>query len=209
MTLIADRFQPLEPARAGQPLRARDVQTAQTVMLRDVQSSADQCYPAYLRAKAASGVFHPALVTLFDAAYSDDHRLLLAYEFVPAQTLAQVGGGQPFGIKRAAGIVAELADGAAELHARGLVHGGISQAAAIITLKGKTKLDRIADPTIVSAAATAADDLVALASLLSELIGTPAGLAGASAMEVLAARARAGTIESAAAFAALLRRARG
>ena len=36
MTLIAGRYQPLEAARPGTPQRARDLQTAQTVLLREV-----------------------------------------------------------------------------------------------------------------------------------------------------------------------------
>jgi hypothetical protein len=206
VTLIAGRYQPLEAVRAGQPQRARDVTTAQTVLLREVQSTVDLCLPAYARARSACEVFHPALVTLFDVAYSDDYRLLFAYEFVQAQTLAQVGGGQRFAIKRAAGIVAELADAVAALHARGIAHGGITQTTAVVTLKGKAKLDRVADPSVASATATAADDLAALGDLLRELIGAPGAVAGAQAMEVIIARARTGQLESAAALAALLRR---
>ena len=207
MTLIADRFQPLEPPRAGQPLRARDVNTAQTVLLREVQLSADRCKAAYARAKTVCEVFHPALVTLFDVAYSEDHRLLLAYEFVPSQTLAQVSGGQRFGIKRAAEIVAELADAAAELHARGLAHGGISQASAVVTLKGKTKLDRLGDPSVAPQDGSAAGDIVALGNLLRELIGTPAGgVAGAQGLDLIIARARDGKFDSAASLAGMLRR---
>jgi hypothetical protein len=37
-------------------------------------------------------------------------------------------------------IVSELADGVAELHARGIVHGNITQTSAILTAKGKARL---------------------------------------------------------------------
>ena len=48
--------------------------------------------------------------------------------------------GEPCHPRRAAQIVSELADGVAELHARGIVHGNITQATAILTAKGKARL---------------------------------------------------------------------
>jgi hypothetical protein len=36
--------------------------------------------------------------------------------------------------------VSELADGVAELHAHGIVHGNITQTSAILTAKGKARL---------------------------------------------------------------------
>ncbi|MEO5739988.1 MAG: hypothetical protein ABIS29_05275, partial [Vicinamibacterales bacterium] len=49
-------------------------------------------------------------------------------------------GGDPCHPRRAAQIVSELADGVAELHARGIVHGNITQTSAILTAKGKARL---------------------------------------------------------------------
>ena len=79
----------------GSPLRARDLQTAQTVLLREVAVSSETAEEAHRRAQAAKGIFHPSLITLFDALPIEPDRLLLAYEFVPAQTIAQLSGGQP------------------------------------------------------------------------------------------------------------------
>jgi serine/threonine protein kinase len=125
--LIADRFDPLEMLPAG--IKARDLETAQTVLLVDVKD---------LDARLA-GVFHPALVTIF-AIVSYAGRTLAAAEFVQARPLFELFHGEPCHPRRAAEIVSELADGVAELHARGLVHGNITPTSAVLTAKGKARL---------------------------------------------------------------------
>jgi serine/threonine protein kinase len=208
--LIAGRYQPLEAARASAPVRVRDLQTAQTLLLRAIDVPAADGARTLARARAAAGIFHPSLVTLFDVVVDSDTRLLLAYEFVPAQPAAVVTGGTAFNIRRAAQVVAEIADAVAELHAREVVHGSITLTTVLLTLKGKAKLDRVGDPSILTRPdPTAADDLVALGDLLLALAGsgTGRGMVGLQGIETLAARARAGKFESAATFAALLRRA--
>lgn len=210
MSTIAGRYQPLDIPRPGTPQRARDLQTAQTVLLRDMRLPLDGGDVALAHAQAATGIFHPSLITLFDVVPLPDHRVLLAYEFVPSQTIAHVGGGHPFNAKRAAGIVTEIADAVAELHARGVAHGGISQRTVLMTMKGKAKLDRLGDPSLHGRAAPTVEcDLTALGDLLGELVGKPSagGIAGMQAIEALVERARTGTFESAAVFAAMLRRA--
>ena len=208
MTLIAGRYQLLDAPRAGTPQRARDLETAQTVLLRDVALPRD-AEPMLAHARAARGIFHPSLVTLFEVVLLPGWRVLLAYEFLPAsQTIAQMSAGQPLNPRRAAALVIEVADAVAELHAHEVAHGGISQSAVLVTMKGKAKLDRVADPTSSSHAATPADDLVALGDLLADLAGRAGpGAVGAEAIEALIARARAGKFDSAATFAAFLRRA--
>jgi serine/threonine protein kinase len=209
VSAIAGRYQRLDTPRPGAPQRARDLQTAQTVLLRDVRLPQDGGVAALARAQSAKGIFHPSLITLFDVVPLPASHVLLAYEYVPSQTIAQAGGGHPFNAKRAAEIVTEIADGVAELHARGLAHGGISQMTVLITMKGKAKLDRVGDPSLhTMVAPTIERDLASLGDLLRELVGKPsaAGIAGMQAIEALIERVRAGKFESAATFAAMLRR---
>lgn len=145
--MIANRYQPLEAARPGTPQRARDQKTAQTVMLREVGPIAEEQLGAALRRmRSATGIFHPSLITLFDVTEVAPGKLLLAYEFVPAQSIRQLTGGQPFHPRRAAELMSEIADAVAELHARPLIHGAISADTVLVTMKGKAKLDRVADP---------------------------------------------------------------
>jgi serine/threonine protein kinase len=149
-------------------------------------------------------------VTLFDVLEPAEGRLRLAYEYVAAQPAGVVSGGSPLKMQRAVELVAEVADAVAELHARDVVHGGISLTTVLVTLKGKAKLDRVGDPSLVTHPPVPADDLAALGDLLDALAGRPrgggAGVVGAQGLDTLIARARTGRFESAATFAALLRR---
>lgn len=125
--MIANRFVILETTPAG--IKARDQETAQTVLLVDVR---------HLDPRLA-GIFHPALITVFTIV---EHagRTLAAVEFVQGRSLKELFAGEPCHPRRAAEIVSELADGVAELHARGLAHGNITQTSAFLTAKGKARL---------------------------------------------------------------------
>jgi len=207
--LIAGRYQLLETtSQPGVPQRARDLKTAQTVLLRERDLPEDED-GALKRAHDARGIFHPSLVTLFDVFPQPDHRLLLAYEFVSAQTVAQMTGGQSLNPRRAAALVSEVADAVAELHAHEVTHGGISQATVLVTLKGKAKLDRVGDPWVRAAVAPSyAGDIAALGELLHDLTrARERGVVGVLGLQALVSRARDGKFDSAATFAALLRRA--
>jgi len=125
--MIANRFVPLETTAAG--IKARDQETAQTVLLVEVR---------HLDSRFV-GVIHPALISVF-AIVEHDGRELAATEFVQGRSLKDLFGGEPCHPRRAAEIVSELADGVAQLHARGVVHGNITQASALVTTKGKARL---------------------------------------------------------------------
>jgi serine/threonine protein kinase len=208
--LIAGRFQPLDNTRPGpgSPRRARDFETAQTVMLREVPLSAQTADAALAHARTAKRIFHPSLITLFDIYTQGTDRVLLAYEYVPAQTLAQLSGGHPLNPKRAAELVSEVADAVATLHAHGALHGAISQLSVLVTMKGKAKLDRAGDPSLNGfVTASIERDIAALGDLLQELAGRPApGTAGMEAINLVIAQARDGRLTSAATVAAMLRR---
>lgn len=172
--MIAGRFEPL--GYQGTAIKARDNETAQTVLLVDVRG---------VDARLA-GIFHPALQTIF-AIVEHQGRTLAAAEFVHARTLAETFGGETCHPKRAAEIVAELADGLAELHARELAHGNVSSSSALLTAKGKAKL-------MLTAAAnggTEHSDLRALKNLMVALGGrlTPDS-AGAQSVVTFAALLR-------------------
>ena len=125
--MIANRFVTIETTRSG--IKARDQDTAQTVLLVDVQELDSRVV----------GVFHPAIVTVF-AIVEHAGRTLAATEFVHGRSLRELFAGEPCHPRRAAEIVSELADGVAELHARGIVHGNITQTSALLTAKGKARL---------------------------------------------------------------------
>jgi serine/threonine protein kinase len=168
--MIVDRYQPLEAAKPGAPQRARDQQTAQTVMLREVTFPADNAAALLARVRAAKGIFHPSLITLFDFTELAANRLLLAYEFVQSQSLKQMTGGQPFHPRRAAEVMAEISDAVAELHARSVIHGAVNFDTVLVTMKGKAKLDRVADPSLpVPGELDEDEDLKAIVRVLRQL----------------------------------------
>ncbi|MEP6782181.1 MAG: hypothetical protein ABI983_00850 [Acidobacteriota bacterium] len=173
--MIGNRFEPLEPSTPGRPIRARDLETAQTVVLHEVTSLDDRLV----------GVFHPALLAVF-AIVEHGGRTLAALESTQARPLVELFSDVPCHARRAGEIVSELADGVAELHARGLCHGSISAATTLLTAKGKAKL------SLASAIGGSEHaDLKALKLLLCEIGGqlTPAA-AGAQSAAVFAASLR-------------------
>ena len=173
--MIANRYEPLEHAPAGAAVKARDMQTAQTVMLRPITRVDER-----LR-----GLCHPSLVTIFDIVH-DGAATFAACEFVQGRSLRLIMGGQPFNGRRAAEIVAEIADAVAELHSRGLYHGAITIDTVLLTAKGKAKLD-----LVHATDSTESTDLGQLRGLLAALVGHGRPeLDDAGSAAVLAARLR-------------------
>jgi hypothetical protein len=173
--VLANRFQPLEPYTPGAPVKARDLESAQTVVLEPVHD---------LDARLA-GIFHPSLLTIFAIVEHEGHRLA-AGEFVQGRTVAAVFGGEPCHPRRAAEIVSEIADGVAELHARGVCHGAISTDSILITAKGKAKL-----VLTRAGGGTEAGDVRALVAVLEQISGKPAPQTQTESAAVLSALLRA------------------
>lgn len=186
----ANRYQPLEQVKPGAPFRARDLETAQTVVIHTLGGLvATTAAQILMRADRIKGVFHPAILTLFDVSIGEAGSLRAACEFVPAQPLNRVMAGQPLNPKRAVEIVTEVADGVAELHGRMFAHGAISAESVLQTDKGRAKLDLV--PAISVQTATEAGDLQALGALLRDLGGQNAAeLAEMKSAAVIAAHLR-------------------
>ena len=155
-SLIAQRFQPLETVRSGFPIKARDLASAQTVVLHAV-ADLD---------RRLIGIFHPSVLVIFDIV-NHDGRWFAACEFVPSQSLESLLAGMSWHPRRAAEIVAEVADAAAELHARGMGHGHLSTATVMVTAKGKAKLSLLSADTMSDRQA----DIQALRKLVEDIAG--------------------------------------
>jgi hypothetical protein len=112
------------------------------------------------------GIFHPSVVSIFDIV-NHNGQWLAACEFVPSQSLESLLAGMSWHPRRAAEIVAEVADAAAELHGRELAHGHISTATVIVTAKGKAKLSLVTADTTRDAQV----DVRALRKLAEEISG--------------------------------------
>jgi serine/threonine protein kinase len=170
-----DRFVPLEPFAPGKPVKCRDQQTAQTVVL----TPAANVDPRLAR------LFHPNLLVIF-AVVEYRGETMAACEFVPARPLAALLGGGHIHPRRAKEIVAELADGVAELHAHGACHGAITVGSVVVTDKGKAKL------TLLDAVegGSEAGDVMALRRLLSSIASGPVHAIQTGSAAVLAAALR-------------------
>ncbi|MDP2322368.1 MAG: hypothetical protein Q8O42_23880 [Acidobacteriota bacterium] len=153
--MIANRYEPLEAVPAGAAVKARDIHTAQTVMLRPITRVDER----------VCRLFHPALVAIFDFAH-DGKATYAACEFVQGRSLRLIMGGQVFNARRASEIVGEVADAVAELHARGIFHGAITVDTVLLTAKGKAKLD-----LVHAAESDEAVDVEQLRALFAALVG--------------------------------------
>ena len=173
---IANRYEPLEATPPGSAVKARDMQTAQTVMLRPVTRVDER-----LR-----GLFHPAVIAIFDFV-QDGKWTYAACEYAQGRSLRLIMGGQPFNGRRASEIVAEIADAVAELHARGIFHGAITIDTVLLTAKGKSKLD-----LVHATESNEAVDVEQLRGLFGALVGhRHDGLDAAGSAAVAAALLRA------------------
>ena len=125
----------------GDVYRARDTRLGRTVALRRVTGLDDERLRNRLlsEARALTDLSHPFVATLFEAG-DDNGQLYLATEFVPGDTLTRLVGGRPLHPRRAAELAAQIADGLAEAHSRGFVHGDVRPENIIVTPKGQAKL---------------------------------------------------------------------
>ncbi|MBA2689649.1 MAG: serine/threonine protein kinase, partial [Burkholderiales bacterium] len=94
----------------------------------------------YREAKAAGGLNHPNIVTIYDVAESDNIAYI-AMELLEGLSLRQILDAESRPpLARAARIVAEVADALAYAHDRGVIHRDIKPANILLTRNGLTKI---------------------------------------------------------------------
>ena len=127
----------------GDVYRARDTRRGRTVAIKVVAPAiaADLAQRERLvhDAHAAAAVSHPNIAALYEIG-EDQGELFLAFEFVPGETLEAAIGGRPLNPRRAVDLAAQVADGLAEAHAAGIVHGALTADTIIVTPKGNAKI---------------------------------------------------------------------
>jgi serine/threonine protein kinase len=127
----------------GELFRARDTKVGRTVALRLVDDAIVKDPPRLSRlmadARAAMGISHPNVATLFDA---DEHgeRPYLAHEFASGRMLAEDMAGTPMPPRRALDLILQVTDGLADAHAGGVIHGDLRPETIIVTAKGSAKI---------------------------------------------------------------------
>jgi eukaryotic-like serine/threonine-protein kinase len=94
----------------------------------------------YQEAKAAGGLSHPNIVTIYDLGNTGD-TAYMAMEFLEGRELRDlIGENQPLPIRKSLAIAAQVADGLAYAHERGIVHRDIKPANIMILSGDLAKL---------------------------------------------------------------------
>jgi eukaryotic-like serine/threonine-protein kinase len=127
----------------GEVYRARDTKVGRTVALKIV-SPAIVAAPERLArlledAAAAATLSHPNIATLWDVGEADGHHYL-AYEFTAGHRLREEAAGTPLNPRRALDLAIQIADGVAEAHAHGVIHGDLRPDTVVVTGKGSAKI---------------------------------------------------------------------
>jgi serine/threonine protein kinase len=127
--------------------KARDPELGRTVAIKTVNMAlggGDEVENYQKRftqeARAAGGLNHPAIVTIYDIGRNQDIAYM-AMEFIEGtelRTLLQ--GGPRLTIPQAVSIAAQVADGLAYAHARGIVHRDIKPANIMVLEDGSVKI---------------------------------------------------------------------
>ena len=127
----------------GELFRARDTKAGRTVALK-VVSPAIARDPERLRrlledARAATVLSHPNIATLWDVGEADGHTYL-AYEFAAGKNLMEESAGVAMNPRRALDLAVQIADGVADAHSHGIIHGDLRPDTIIVTAKGNAKV---------------------------------------------------------------------
>ena len=133
----------LDPSGPGDLYRARDTRVGRTVTVRLLPAG----YPSdsaarerlFADAKSVIALSHPNITTLYDAG-EHEGRVFLAFEFLKGQSLRAEMAGRPMNVRRAVELAIQIADGIAEAHGAGFMHGGLSPETVMITAKGHAKI---------------------------------------------------------------------
>ncbi len=180
----------------GDIYRARDTQLGRTVSIRVLPPSITSDPRTRGRflddARAAAALSHPNVAAVYEVG-EDQGQLFLAGEFVPGDPLRAVLGGHGMNPRRAIDLSAQLADGVADGHALGLVHGHITPDFIVVNPRGNAKLLDFGLARWVAGTpdevCTPGDDIKALGAVAAEMVGGKG--AGGGELDAIVARARA------------------
>ena len=130
----------------GVVYRARDPVLDRVVALKTILVPADPAERAdyearfFQEAKAAGGLNHPSIVTVYDVGNAGDVAFM-AMEYVEGTELRDlVAGGARLPVARAIDLAAQIAEGLAFAHERGVVHRDVKPANIMVTADGRAKI---------------------------------------------------------------------
>jgi serine/threonine protein kinase len=112
----------------GEVYRARDPRLARDVALKILRDRTDRQASRIERfvseARAASALNHPNIIAVFDAEV-DGATPYLVTELIDGESLATEIRRGPIPLRRVLDLATQIADGLAEAHASGIVHGDL------------------------------------------------------------------------------------
>ncbi len=91
-------------------------------------------------AKAASGLDHPNICTIYDIGEAEDGRLFIAMAYYDGQTLKNLIEEGSLPADRAASIASQIAEGLQKSHSANIVHRDIKPANIMVTSEGRVKI---------------------------------------------------------------------
>jgi serine/threonine protein kinase len=126
--------------RAIDPLLSREVAIKTVNMSSDPQEMAEYEARFYQEAKAAGGLNHPNIVTIYDIGKSGNVAYMAMELLEGAELRASMKPGEPIAHARAVEIAAQVADGLAYAHQHGVVHRDVKPANIMILGTGMAKI---------------------------------------------------------------------
>jgi tetratricopeptide (TPR) repeat protein len=128
----------------GEVYLAEDMRLRRQVALKLLRQQGDGEGEARLfnEARAASALNHPNIAVIYDVEVSEhdgDHFYLLAMEYVPGRTLAELIASSALSLDDILDIGAQAAEGLAEAHDRGVVHRDIKPSNLMVA-QGRVKI---------------------------------------------------------------------
>jgi predicted Ser/Thr protein kinase len=132
--LVLDRYRPLKPlgrGGSGSVWLARDEQTGLEVALKIVPREGKRAARAAREMEAASRLRHERCVRAYDFAGDNGH-VYIAYEYVHGRTLREVLRAGDVDDAAAVEIAAQVLDGLAHAHQRGIVHRDVKPSNVLV-----------------------------------------------------------------------------
>jgi len=126
--------------KASDPLLSRIVAIKTVNMAFDRDGIEEYAARFYQEAKAAGGLSHPNVVTIYDVGKSGD-LAYMAMEFIDGVELrSYLVTGQAMALARAVSIAAQVAEGLGYAHQRGVVHRDVKPANIMVPPSGPVKI---------------------------------------------------------------------
>jgi serine/threonine-protein kinase len=125
--------------RAEDPMLSRTVAIKTINMVADAEERAEYEKRFYQEAKAAGGLSHPNVVTIYDIGHAGDV-VYMAMEYVEGTELRSLLARGRLDAATAVDIVAQVAEGLAYAHARGVIHRDVKPANIMVPRDGPAKI---------------------------------------------------------------------